>query len=270
MVREIITIESILGDRRGEKGQWEFQLETDPRIAHIRIASFGERTATELKAVLERIIARGAKAVVLDLRDNSGGALKAAVDVCKLLLPAGRTIVKTRGRDPELGYEYATTEDGEYTSLPVVVLVNQHSASAAEIVAACLQDHRRAAVAGQRSYGKGTVQQLLPLESGQSLLKLTWASFWRPSGKRIHRPANAKDDDTWGVVPDKGLERTLTADEYAAYQKYRADRDMLRTAPAKSDGMTAEKTDAPAYVDLQLQDAVKRLQAALEEAQPKT
>ena len=83
---------------------------------------------------------------------------------------------------------YETTGAGSYLDLPLAVIVNQESASAAEIVAACLQDHRRAVVVGERSYGKGTVQQVIPL-AGKSLLKLTWASFWRPSGKNIHRMA---------------------------------------------------------------------------------
>jgi carboxyl-terminal processing protease len=270
LVRELIKIESILGDRRDEQGRWQFRLEADPRVAHIRIATFGERTADELASVLDRMVARGAAAVALDLRDNTGGALEAAVDVCGLFLPAGRVIVVTRSRDSQLAHEYATKEDGAYTRLPVAVLVNQHSASAAEIVAACLQDHHRAAVAGQRSYGKGTVQQLLPLESGRSLLKLTWASFWRPSGGRIHRSATADDKDTWGVVPDKGLEHILSADQYAAYQKYRADRDMFRVRPAAGDEPANKALDAPAFTDLQLRAAVKHLQATLEGSQPKT
>ena len=86
--------------------------------------------------------------------------------------------------------------------IPVAVVVNQNSASAAEIVAACLQDHGRAVIVGERTYGKGTVQQLLPLESGKSLLKLTWASFWRPSGGNIHRADGAPNDAKWGVVPN--------------------------------------------------------------------
>jgi carboxyl-terminal processing protease len=264
LVREIIQIESILGDRRDKDGRWQFPLESDPRIAHIRIAAFGERTPSELASILDQSIARGAKAVVLDLRDDAGGALEAAVDVCKLLLPAGCGIVKTQGRDPGQGYQYATVEDGAYTKLPIAVLVNQHSASAAEIVAACLQDNGRAKVFGQRSYGKGTVQQLLPLESGKSLLKLTWASFWRPNGDRIHRAAGAKDDDKWGVVPDEGLERVLTDAQYADYQKYRADRDLFRVTTGNDDSAEATQPEAPELIDLQLDDAVKYLQSLVQ------
>ena len=196
LVREVINIESILGDRRNEKGAWEFRLADEPRIAHVRIASFGDRTAIEFASILEQVLADGAAAVVLDLRDNAGGALDAAVAVCEMLLPADKLIVETRGRGEALRQRYATSVDGRYLDLPIAVVVNQNSASAAEIVAACLQDHGRAIVAGERTYGKGTVQQLVPLESGRSLLKLTWASFWRPSGARIHRPAGTAEDDT--------------------------------------------------------------------------
>jgi carboxyl-terminal processing protease len=275
MVRQIINIESILGDRRDTNGRWRFLLESDPRIAHIRIDSFGDRTAEELDRVLHRVIGKGAKAVVLDLRDNAGGALEGAIDVCKLLLPAGRDIVETRSRYPEMVYKYSTTENGKFTSVPMVVLVNQHSASAAEIVAACLQDDGRATVFGQRSYGKGTVQQLLPLENGKSLLKLTWASFWRPSGKQIHRAVEATDEDTWGVGPDEGHERKLTDEQYAAYQKYRAERDLFRVT-AKPEGESPGAVPQPPstkeapFVDLQLQDAVEFLEAELSPPQMQT
>ncbi len=102
--------------------------------------------------------------------------------------------------------------------MPIAVIVNQYSASAAEIVAACLQDNKRAVVVGERSFGKGTVQQLLPL--GNGLLKLTWASFWRPSGANIQNASTQSPKSSWGVEPDAGYERKLSADEYAAYRSY--------------------------------------------------
>jgi carboxyl-terminal processing protease len=254
LVREIISIESVLGDRRRDKGGWEFRLPDEPRIAHIRIALFGERTAVEFASILENVLAESAAAVVLDLRDNAGGALDAAVAVCEMLLPTGKLIVETRGRNLSLLRRYATSVDGQYRDLPLAVVVNQNSASAAEIVAACLQDHDRAAVAGERTYGKGTVQQLVPLESGRSLLKLTWASFWRPSGKKIHRgPEDA--DGTWGVMPDPGYERRLAPEEYAAYREYRALRD------------TSAEPDSE-LVDEQLQLAVKYLRSQLNGQSP--
>jgi carboxyl-terminal processing protease len=263
LVRKVINIESVLGDRRDDEGSWRFQLEADPRIAHIRIASFGERTAGELERVLENVIAHGTKAVVLDLRNDAGGSLDAAVEVCQMLLPAGMKIVETRGQDNQVRASYSSIEDGPFLTLPIAVLVNQDSASAAEIVAACLQDNDRAAIAGQRSYGKGTVQQLIPMQSGKSLLKLTWASFWRPSGDKIHRGTNGKEDETWGVVPDAGLERRLTEQEFEAFLKYRSERDRIEPVPSEKGDSQAEISAPVEFVDEQLQLAVKHLQSAL-------
>jgi carboxyl-terminal processing protease len=260
LVREVINIESILGDRRNDKGRWEFRLADEPRIAHIRIASFGDRTASEFATILDGVLADGAAAVALDLRDNAGGALDAAVAVCEILLPADKLILETRGRDNSLIHRYATSVDGAHHALPLAIVVNQNSASAAEIVAACLQDLDRAAVAGERTYGKGTVQQLVPLQSGRSLLKLTWASFWRPSGGKIHR-APDDDESAWGVEPDPALEKTLSPAQYAAYRKYRAARDTAAARPPSSSPADTELPDA--FVDEQLQLAVEHLRGKL-------
>ena len=266
LVREIINIESILGDVRGPKGKWQFRLEEDPRIALVRVTSFGDRTAEELEAALDKLAQESVEAIVLDLRDNAGGALDAAVAVCELLLPPGRVVVETRGRDKEVRERYVTSRNGPFRDLPLVVMVNQNSASAAEIVAACLQDHGRALVAGQRSYGKGTVQQLVPLESGRSLLKLTWASFWRPSGANIHRMPDAADNGMWGVRPDPGLELALSADEYAAYRRYRNQRD-LGAAAAMVDAANHEEVgDNAELTDRQLQNVIEYLQRELEDS----
>jgi carboxyl-terminal processing protease len=266
LVREVINIESVLGDRRGEDGGWRFQLESDPRIAHVRIASFGERTPMELERVLASVIANGAKAIALDLRGDAGGSLESAVAVCQMLLPTGRQIVKTRGREGALRASYTTTEDGAFLDVPLVVLVNQDSASASEIVAACLQDNERAAIAGQRSYGKGTVQQLIPVQNGQSLLKLTWASFWRPNKKKIHRAPGEAESATWGVVPNPGLERRLSDEEYARFQEYRSARDRIGPAADEAAPGNDGKSAPSEFVDEQLQLAVKHLQGKVNDA----
>lgn len=263
LVRQVINIESVLGDRRDEEGSWRFQLESDPRIAHIRISSFGDRTVSELIRVLENVKSHEAEALVLDLRNNPGGSLDTAVEVCQLLLPAGKKIVETRGRDGVVLASYSTTEDGAYRDIPLVVLINQDTASAAEIVAACLQDHGRAKVAGQRSYGKGTVQPLLPLQNGKSLLKLTWASFWRPSDARIHRDPDSTDEEIWGVVPDAGLEQHLSEDELEAFLENRSERDQIDPATPANPDSRNEGSEVVEFVDRQLQRAVTSLQADL-------
>src|SRR5262249_5981067 len=111
---------------------------------------------------------------------------------------------------------------------PMAVLVNRYSASASEIVAAALQDHHRAVVVGERSYGKGSVQNIIEMENRTSALKLTTASYWRPSGKNIHRFPDAKDTDEWGVLPDEGFKVELKDDERINYTLWRRDRDVVR------------------------------------------
>ena len=112
----------------------------------------------------------------------------------------------------------------------MVVLINQNSASASEIVAAALQDHKRAVIVGQRSYGKGSVQNIIDLDGGNSVLKLTVASYYRPSGENIHRFRNAKNSDKWGVSPDKGAEVKLANSEFIRWFVGRRDRDLESAA----------------------------------------
>jgi carboxyl-terminal processing protease len=263
LVREIINTESVLGDRRDKDGSWQFRLESNPQIALIRITSFGDRTASEFANVMTKLSGEGVRAIVLDLRDNPGGSLDAAVAVCEMLLPAGKTIVETRGREQNLLHRYVSTGDGKFADIQMVVLVDQNSASAAEIVAACLQDHGRAVVVGQRSYGKGTVQQLLPLESGKSLLKLTWASFWRPSGANIHHAVGAPDKAKWGVSPDAGLESKLSPEEYKTYLAYREKRDGFGVVDETSNADPDTLAKLAGFTDKPLQLAVDYLQRKL-------
>ena len=140
-------------------------------------------------------------------------------------------------------------------SLPVVVLVDSYSASAAEIVAACLKDHQRAVVVGQRTWGKGTVQNVVPLERGASALKLTTASYWRPNGHNIHRRRKATEEDDWGVRPSEGLEVKLTEEQYRRLYEQRREQDVLRDSQSSVD---EEPSEEP-MEDLQLQKALDYL-----------
>jgi carboxyl-terminal processing protease len=198
------------------------------------------------------------QAIVLDLRDNSGGSLSSAVAVCRMLLPAGKPIVETRGRHGVLMERYSTSGQGAFAAMPVAVIINQNSASAAEILAAALQDNHRSVVVGQRSFGKGTVQQLLPL--GESLLKLTWANFWRPSGANINRSAAGSEHESWGVSPDAGYEELLSPSEYDQYRRYRDIRDEVESDDAAANDGSVEFDDRP------LESAVRYLRAQLEKS----
>src|SRR5207253_4661056 len=119
LVRSLINTESVLGDRRDKDGNWQFRLESDPRIAHVRITTFGDRTAAEFNNVMQKVYAEGAQAIALDLRDNPGGSLDAAVAVCDMLLPAGKSIVETRGHENVLLHRYATRTEGPYVDVPI-------------------------------------------------------------------------------------------------------------------------------------------------------
>ncbi len=224
--RDVIRTRSVLGDTRGEAGRWNYYLQQHPDIGYVRITTFGEHTIEELEEVL-RFEDHPVKSLILDLRGNAGGLLSAAVDTCDMFLDEG-VIVSTRGRG---GSEQRTfsARSGVIVDrrLPVVVLVDRFSASASEIVAACLQDYGRAKVVGQRTWGKGTVQNIIPLESGRSALKLTTASYWRPSGKNIHRGREDTEQHDWGVRPDEGLQVMLTDEQYRDLFEQRRQRDIL-------------------------------------------
>ena len=217
ITRAQIEVESVKGYIRRADGSWDYRLPDHPGIAYIRIDRFGAKTYDELAQALEVIHDEGVGALILDLRNNPGGLLDAAREVCDLFLPAGKTILTTRDRHGRIRQAYVTSGDGPYQDLPMAVLINKRSASASEIVAGCLQDHKRALVVGERSFGKGTVQRLFEVEGGRSKLKLTTASYWTPSERRIHRSRDhgglsregADEEVAWGVLPSEGFEVIL-------------------------------------------------------------
>ncbi len=217
MERADIQVDSVYGDRIRQDSSWDYFLEEDPRIAYIRVTLFGERTSDEFKAAINAIRGR-AKAIVIDLRYNPGGILNSAVEMCDMFLDRG-VIVTTRGRRPEYFSERkADASVAIPMDIPMVVMVNDQSASASEIMAGCLQDLNRAEVAGQRSFGKGTVQQVFDLED-QTALKITTARFFRPSDKNIHRSANMTDADQWGITPEPALTLSLDPNQELYLQK---------------------------------------------------
>jgi carboxyl-terminal processing protease len=260
LTREIIPVPSVSGDVRDEKGDWIFTLESNPRIGYIRLSQFGERSTEELKTTLESLNGQ-IDSLILDFRFNPGGLLESAVEICDMFIDEG-VIVSTRGRQgDELDVESATSGMALSPSIPLVVLVNKYSASASEVVAACLQDHGRAVVCGERTYGKGTVQNVIELERNRSVLKLTTASYWRPSGANIHRLSTAKDEDDWGVRPNEGFLIPMDLEAMTKVATYRNFRDLknLPSAPPP------EEAPPPAE-DLQLKRAIEYLQPSGEKA----
>ncbi len=191
--------DSVGGFLRGDGGDWRHEIDAD--TAYIRIAAFDDDTPREFQRALDAVGKSSAKTLVLDLRNNAGGLLPSAVDVADLLLDGG-LIVTTEGRNSKRREWRA--KPGLATRLPIAVVVNRYSASAAEVVAAALQDHDRAMIIGERTFGKGSVQNIIELAGGKAALKLTTAMYVRPNGKNIHRSAYADDSDAWGVQPDDG------------------------------------------------------------------
>lgn len=230
IVRDRIQVDTVLGDTRNADGSWNFFLEGRDRIGYIRISSFTDKTFGEMQQALAWLTEHDMQGLVLDLRDDPGGYLDAAIDVCDLLISSG-VIVTTRRRDGRISQTYAASGEAQFTDFPIAVLVNQLTASAAEIVAACLQDHHRAVVIGQQSYGKGTVQEVMDLEKGCGAMKITTASYWRPSGRNIHRSHDAGD---WGVSPDEGYTVMPTGDEQVQWRVWRAHRDLFQNGAAKN------------------------------------
>ncbi len=186
VTRDVITIKAVTSRVEGDVG-------------YVRISGFSEQTDAGLEDALDKIKEEGAdalKGVVLDLRNNPGGLLNQAIAVADIFLDQGE-IVSTRGRDPKSTTRFSATEGDEIDGLPVVVLINGGSASASEIVAGALQDHKRALVMGTQSFGKGSVQTVIPLPN-DSAIRLTTSRYYTPSGKSIQ----AK-----GITPDITVSR---------------------------------------------------------------
>jgi len=187
LVREVIKIQSV-------KSKW-----LDKGYGYIRLAQFQERSANDVERALETWSREGAiEGIVLDLRNDPGGLLTQAVKVSDLFLDAGM-IVYTDGRLENQKQKYFARRPGSYTDFPMVVLVNGGTASASEIVAGALQDHKRAVILGTTTFGKGSVQTILPLDDN-SALRLTTARYYTPSGRSIQAT---------GIVPDIVLENVL-------------------------------------------------------------
>lgn len=233
VTRQIIESESVLGVRRNDDDSWDFMIDDDSKIGYIRVSSFYQTTAQDIREALDQLESEGVRGLILDLRTNPGGLLSAAVEVSDLFVSDG-TIVSTRGRNTR-ERRFLANGPGTFGDVPMVVMVNQHSASAAEIVSACLQDHDRAVVVGERSFGKGSVQNIIPLEGGASFLKLTVETYLRPSGKNIHKFPDMTDEDEWGVSPNEAMTVPLSPEAYADWELARHRRDVTSRI-ARRDG----------------------------------
>lgn len=202
LVRDIIRVETVRTARLLE-----------PAIGYIHLTQFTERTGEEFRQALERLESEGMRALLLDLRNNPGGLLTSAVEVVEPFFERNELIVYTEGRTRASRQELRARTGGPRRDLAVAVLVNSGSASASEIVAGALRDTGRAALVGERTFGKGSVQSLLQLRDG-SALRLTTAHYYTPGGRRIHEQ---------GIVPDIELPVPLEEESKLILQRLRND-----------------------------------------------
>ena len=267
--RKIIHIDTVKGDVRQADRSWDFFLEGHDGIGYVRLTAFTEDvdrkrrrdTSGDLRRALTWLTKRHMRGLILDLRDNPGGVLEAATRVSDMFVDSGE-IVTTRRRDGAIKDAYSATKEGTFGKFPVVVLVNHRSASASEIVAACLKDAERAVVVGERTWGKGTVQEVISLLGNQGKIKLTTASYWRPSGANIHKKKDAKDSDDWGVKPDEGYEVAVDDELWEKLRDQRMQRDIPRS-PENGAGTGARADGTEPVADPQLAKAVESLEETL-------
>ncbi|MBU1727616.1 MAG: S41 family peptidase [Candidatus Omnitrophica bacterium] len=190
IVRGIIKIKDIKEARILEDG-----------IGYIRLSEFRESTPKDLNAVLEKLNKQGMSSLVFDLRNNPGGLLDVAVKVTERFVPKGKMVVYTKGRRSNQNLKFLSNEANPIMNLPMVVMINEGSASGSEIVAGCLRDYNRAILLGKKSFGKGSVQTVIPLGDG-SALRLTTSKYFTPLGTEIHGK---------GITPDIVVEEELLA-----------------------------------------------------------
>jgi carboxyl-terminal processing protease len=260
ITRAQLQLLSLHGFRRDGAGHWVYWLDPQQKIGYVQIAQFNSRTASDLRKVLQGLQKDGMKGLLLDLRFCPGGLLDQALSTCKLFLARG-TILTTRGSNKE---EKSWSADGKDTlgDFPLVVLLNEQTASAAEIVAGALRDHNRAVLVGSRSFGKGSVQALVALNEGGAL-RLTTAYHYLPSGRNIHRRPGAK---TWGVDPTDGYYIPMPAMQLAALSQDAQQRALIHLKKEDQPKLPARMTPQlleEKHADPQLAGALRTMVAKL-------
>lgn len=201
--RGVDTLQFSLNRKKISLKNVPFYGKLDEKTGYIKLSDFTTNASAEVRNALVSLKAQGATQIVLDLRDNPGGLINEAVEIVNLFIPKGKEVVKTIGKLQQVNYTYKTTKTPVDKEIGVIVLINERSASAAEIVAGALQDYDRAVLLGQKSFGKGLVQTTLPL-SFNTQIKITTAKYYIPSGRCIQAIdyAKSREDGSAGTVPD--------------------------------------------------------------------
>lgn len=273
ITRGKITVPTLRGWNRTETGKWLYMIDEPNRIGYVRVTGFSSETASELEEVLKDLESQGLKALILDLRFNTGGLLNSAIDVSDKFLKEG-TIVTTRS--PYAGVlTYAKAhEKGTHPNYPLVILINYSSASASEIVAGALADetHNRAVLVGDRTHGKGSVQGIAPYPPyprGAAQLKYTMAHYHLPSDQRVksREETEKQGKKDWGIGPDVEIE--LTSDELKKMLDIQRENDVLVQASRdpNSTSLNRHSTQETVAGDPQLAVGMLIIKTKLIEAQ---
>lgn len=261
MQRQQIVLPTIMGYRREANDNWDFWVSKNPKVAYIRITQFTSDTFKELKKALDELLPQQMQGLILDLRFNPGGRLDQAEETVNLFISKG-TIVRTKGLHRAETVATASPDKALPRQFPMVVLVNEHSASAAEIVAGSLKDNQRALIVGTRTFGKGSVQEIRPMTEDGGELKLTVAYYYLPSGRLVHRKKGATD---WGVDPQVVVPMNEEQEQKVLQEQSREElfhkplplATRPTTGPGASQSATAPATQPVA--DIQLQQAVSTI-----------
>jgi carboxyl-terminal processing protease len=268
--RAVIHLDPIRGWSRSPTGDWRFMLDEQAHVAYIRLTKFTGDVDERLDERMNRLLREGVRGVVLDLRENTGGLLTSAIEVADRFLEAG-LIVSTRGRKSDEKRWYATHDIG-YPDLPMAVLINESTASAAEIVAGALRDHHRAEVVGERSYGKGSVQEVVELDRHSGAIKLTTAYYYLPSGQCIQKTPKAVQEGDWGVAPTLPVNLTPRQRERWRRVWHEIGREVVARPTSRPVTATVRETEdaecekeaaALLKADLQLRQALECVQRQL-------
>ncbi|MBN2561028.1 MAG: S41 family peptidase [Phycisphaerae bacterium] len=264
--RTEVEFDSVRGWARSPGGGWWYMLDPEARIAYIRVTKFTSHVDRDLDAVVNRLCRHKLGGLVLDLRDNTGGLLESGIEVADRFIEKG-LLVRESGRKtaPE---EWYASRERTYPHFPMAVLINGSTASAAEMVSGALRDHGRAALVGERSYGKGCVQKVVELQHGGGAIQLTTAYYYLPSGRCIHRTPEAVRTGQWGVEPT--LPVSLTDQQRACWLAARRETTReLVPGSASQPTTTSQAADEDAErrataralldADLQLRKAVEYL-----------
>ena len=230
---------------------WDYWLSRDPKIGYVRLSQFTGGCAAAVGDVTRELLKGGMKAMILDLRYNPGGDLKEAIQLVDLFVSRG-VIVSTKGRNRPENVAYATAA-GTLADFPLVVLVNEQSASAAEVVSGALKDDGRATIVGTRTFGKGSVQEVVPLAGEGGELKITVAHYYLPSGRLVHRMPGATD---WGVIPQVAV--PMDQAQQTAVMAARFDADLIKgVGPSSAPATAPASRPTTSAVDVQLNRAVE-------------